>query len=98
MNRARVDSWGNESTRALRYAQSAARQFVTDIEELEAGSKLALSVGYIQNRLSDADDSLPAGEQEIQGLIPESSLLLTPPVSRNSTPMKRRDAREAALL
>jgi hypothetical protein len=74
MNRARVDSWGNESTRALRYAQSAARQFVTDIEELEAGSKLALSVVYIQNRLSDAHESLAAAKQEIQRLIHESSV------------------------
>jgi len=62
----------NETTHALRYAESAARRFTTGIEELEAGSKLAISVGYIQNRLSDARDSLVAAEQEIHRLIHEA--------------------------
>jgi hypothetical protein len=39
--------------------------------ELEARSKLAISVGYIQNRLSDAQSSLVADEQEIQRLKQE---------------------------
>jgi len=64
----------NETTHAVLYVESAARRFVADIEELEAGSNLALSVGYIQNRLSDAHDSLGAAKQEIQRLIQESSL------------------------
>ena len=64
----------NEITHAVGYVESAARRFVADIEQLEAGSKLALSVGYIQNRLSDAHDTLSAAKQEIQRLIHESSL------------------------
>jgi hypothetical protein len=62
----------NETTHAVRYVESAARRFTADIEELEAGSKLAISVGYIQNRLSDARDSLVASEQEIHRLIHEA--------------------------
>lgn len=61
----------NETTHALRYVESAARRFTTNIEGLEVGSKLAISVGYIQNRLTDAQASLVAAEQEIQRLIHE---------------------------
>ena len=73
MNREVLSLALNETVHALRYAESAARRFVIDIEELEAGSKLALSVGFIQNRLSDAHDSLAAAKQEIQHLIPLST-------------------------
>jgi hypothetical protein len=40
----------NETAHALRYAESVARRFATDIEDLEAGSRLAISVRYIRNR------------------------------------------------
>ena len=69
MNREVLSLALSETTHALRYVESAARRFTTDIEELEAGSKLAISVGYIQNRLSDAQASLGAAEQEIQRLV-----------------------------
>jgi hypothetical protein len=62
----------NQTTHALRYVESAARRFMADIEELEAGSWPVRSVGYIQNRLSDARDSLAAAEQEIRRLIDEA--------------------------
>jgi hypothetical protein len=61
----------SETTHALRYAESAARRFTNVLEEQEAGSKLAISVGYIQNRLSEAQASLEAAEQEIHHLIQE---------------------------
>jgi hypothetical protein len=59
----------NETSHALRFAQSAARRFATDVEALEAGSATALSVAFIKNRLSDARDSLVAAEREIGILI-----------------------------
>ena len=62
----------NETTHALRYAESAARRFTIGIEELEAGSKLAISVGYIQNRLADAQTSLQGAAEEIDRLIREA--------------------------
>jgi len=62
----------NEITHAMRFAESAARRFTTDIEELGAGSKLAISVGYIQNRLADAQASLQGAAEEIDRLICEA--------------------------
>lgn len=64
----------NETTHALRSAESAARRFTTDIDALEIGSKTAISVAYIQNRLSDAQKSLVAAEEEIDRLIHEADI------------------------
>ena len=62
----------NETTLALRFSQSAAKRFTADADELEAGSKTAESVAYINNRLSDAQISLVAAEVEIGRLLQES--------------------------
>jgi hypothetical protein len=62
----------NETTHALRFAESAARRFATDIEEQETGSKPAVALAYIQDRLSDAHDSLVAAEEGIRRLIREA--------------------------
>ena len=59
----------NETTHALRFAESAARHFTTDPDELETGSVTAVSVAYVKNRLSDAQQSLTAAEGEIGKLI-----------------------------
>lgn len=59
----------NETTHALRFAESAAKRFETDVDELEAGSKMAVSVAFIKNQLSDAQASLFAAEGEIGRLI-----------------------------
>lgn len=40
------------------YVESEARRFTEDIVELETGSKLAVSIGYIRYRLTDAQASL----------------------------------------
>ena len=74
MNRDVLSLALNETTHALRYVESAARRFTTDIKEPEAGSRLATSVGYIQDRLSDAQESLVAAQQEIQRLIHEADV------------------------
>ena len=52
MNREVLSLALNETTDALRYVESAARRCTTDIEELEARSKLAILIGYLKNRLS----------------------------------------------
>jgi hypothetical protein len=62
----------NETTHALRFAESAAKRFATDVDDLETGSKTAASFAYIKNRLSDAQESLFAAEGEIGRLIPEA--------------------------
>ena len=62
----------NETTHALRFAESAARHFATDTDELEAGSVTATSVAFINNRLFDAQQSLTAAEREIGKLIQQS--------------------------
>ena len=62
----------NETTHALRFAESAARHFTSDTNELEAGSPAAASVAFINNRLSDAQESLTAAEGEIGKLIQQS--------------------------
>jgi hypothetical protein len=59
----------NETTHALRFVESAAKRFATDVDELETGSQTAVSVAYIKNRLSDAQESLFASEGEIGRLI-----------------------------
>jgi hypothetical protein len=59
----------NETTHALRFAESAAKRFETDVDELEAGSKMAVSVAFIKNQLSDAQESLFAAEGKIGRLI-----------------------------
>ncbi len=59
----------NETTHALRFAESAARHFTTDPGELEAGSSVAISVAYVKNRLFDAQEALTAAESEIGKLI-----------------------------
>ncbi len=61
----------NASTYALRFADAAARQFTTDPDELESGSKTAASVAFIKNHLSDAKTSLAEAEGEIGRLIQE---------------------------
>jgi hypothetical protein len=64
----------NETTHALRFAESAAKRFATDVDDLETGSKTAASFAYIKNRLSDAQESLFAAEGEIGRLIPEAAI------------------------
>jgi hypothetical protein len=64
----------DENTHALRFAEAAARRFAIDMDQLETGSKPAISVGYIQNRLSDAHASLMAAEVEIRRLIHEADI------------------------
>jgi hypothetical protein len=59
----------NETTHALRFAESAAKRFETDVDELETGSTMAVSVAFIKNQLSDAQASLFAAEGEIGRLI-----------------------------
>jgi hypothetical protein len=59
----------NETIHALRFAESAARRFSSDVDALEAGSKTAASVAHIKNQLSDAQRSLSAAEGEIGRLI-----------------------------
>ena len=59
----------HETTHALRFAESAAKRFAADIDELETGSEPAVSVAYIKNNLSDAQRSLSAAEGEIGRLI-----------------------------
>ena len=63
----------NETTHALRFAESAARHFSSDTNELEAGSPAAaVSVAFISNSLSDAEASLTAAQGEISKLIQQS--------------------------
>jgi len=50
----------------------AAERFSADTDELEAGSLTAISVAYVKNRLSDAQESLTAAEGEIGTLIQQS--------------------------
>lgn len=64
----------NETMHALRFAESAAKRFATDINELETGSKTAASVAYIKNRLSDAKEALFAAEGEIGRLIQKTGI------------------------
>jgi len=61
----------NATTHALRFAEAAARQFTTDPDDLESGSKTAASVAFIKNQLSDAQRSLREAEGEIGRLIQE---------------------------
>ena len=61
----------NATTHALRFAQSAVKPFATDVDELEIGSRIAVSVAFIKNRLSDAQESLSAAETEIARLLHE---------------------------
>jgi hypothetical protein len=59
----------SETTHAMRFTESAARRFETNLDELEAGSKIATSLAFIKNKLSDARESLFAAEGEIGLLI-----------------------------
>ena len=61
----------NSTTHALRFAQSAAKPFATDVDELESGSRVAVSVAFIKNQLSDAQVSRLAAEGEIARLLHE---------------------------
>jgi hypothetical protein len=61
----------NATTHALRFAEAAARQFTTDSDALESGSKTATSVAFVKNHLSDAQKSLAEAEGEIGRLIQE---------------------------
>ncbi len=63
----------NETTHALRFAESAAKRFTTDPDELETGSTAAASVAFIKNRLSDAQVYLAAAELELGRLIEQQS-------------------------
>ena len=62
----------NETTHALRFAESAAKRFTSDPDELETGSTTAPSAAFIKNHLSDAQVSLAAAELEISRLIHQS--------------------------
>jgi hypothetical protein len=62
----------NETIHALQFTESAGKRFTADTDALETGSQMATSVAYIQNRLSDAQDSLGAAEGEIAKLIQQS--------------------------
>ena len=61
----------NATTHAIRFAQSAAKPFATDVDELEIGSRVATSVAFIRNRLSDAQETLSAAATEITRLLHE---------------------------
>jgi hypothetical protein len=61
----------NATTHALGFTQSAAKPFATDVDELEIGSRVAVSIAFIKNRLSDAEESLSAAETEITRLLNE---------------------------
>lgn len=63
----------NETTHALRFAQSAAGRFTVDADEVEAGSRTATSVAFISNQLADAHTSLSSAELEIGKLLQENS-------------------------
>jgi hypothetical protein len=62
----------NETTHALRFAESVAKRFIADPDELETGSTRAASAAFIKNHLSDAQVSLAAAELEISRLIQQS--------------------------
>jgi len=59
----------NATSHASRFVAMAAERFSADPEGLEAGSATAISVAYVKNRLSDAQESLTAAEGEIRKLI-----------------------------
>jgi hypothetical protein len=59
----------NETTHALRFAESAAKHFTVDPDELETGSPTATSTAFIKNRLLDSQGSLAAAELEIRRLL-----------------------------
>ena len=59
----------NETTHALRFAQSAAKRFALDPAELEAGSAAAASAAYINNQLADAQTALSSAEAEMMKLL-----------------------------
>ncbi len=59
----------NATTHALRFTEAAAKPFTADPDELESGSKMAASVAFIKNHLSDAQRSLWEAEGEIGRLI-----------------------------
>jgi hypothetical protein len=61
----------NATTHAIRFAQSAAKPFSADVDELEIGSRIAGAVAFIRNRLSDAQESLSAAETEMARLLHE---------------------------
>ena len=61
----------NATTHAFRFTEAAARQFTADPDQLESGSKIAASVAFIKNHLSDAQRSLSEAEGEIGRLIQE---------------------------
>lgn len=63
----------NETTHALRFAQAAASRFTLNPAEVEAGSKMAESVAFISNRLTDAQTSLSVAEAEIGRLVQDNS-------------------------
>ena len=73
MNREQLFFALNETTHALRFAESAARRFAIDVDQLDTGSRTAASVTYIKNRLSDAQASLVLAEEEIGRLINQAS-------------------------
>lgn len=62
----------NATSHASRFVAMAAERFSADTDELEAGSLTAISVAYVKNRLSDAQESLTAAEGEIGTLIQQS--------------------------
>ena len=64
----------NETNHALRFAESAAKRFTPNVDQLEAGSTAARSLAFIQNRLSDAQESLLAAEEEIGRIIHEAGI------------------------
>lgn len=72
MNRDELSFALNETTHALRFAQSAAKRFQLDVEHWEAGLKTTTSVIYGSNRLLDAVTALSDAELEINLLIRDS--------------------------
>ena len=63
----------NETTHALRFAESAAKRFRVHAHELEAASRTATDVANIKNRLSDAQCELSAAAGEIKALLEQTS-------------------------
>lgn len=72
MKKEALDFALNATSHASRFVAMAAERFSADTDELEAGSLTAISVAYVKNRLSDAQESLTAAEGEIGTLIQQS--------------------------
>jgi len=66
----------NETTHAVRFTESAANRFATDVDELETGSKKAVSVAYIKRQtLRRAGVPLPQ-DSLIEAVVNSQSVLV----------------------